>query len=100
MISSVFHRPQLTHTIALTHNEVAHVASSSEVLSTRVDKDGRRQLDSFQSVPEMADDSYKTSRVIWRASARKASRELSPKSQLTLLLPLDLDTVVLGYGKH
>ncbi|KAJ6554909.1 hypothetical protein DFH09DRAFT_1493798 [Mycena vulgaris] len=88
--------PSLQHTITTGQNEAAHIASSEEILVTKVSDDGRRTIESYTF--RLAADAKPNSRVLWRASGGKPKGEaVSPPAQQTCILPLDFDTVLVGY---
>ncbi|KAJ7776775.1 hypothetical protein DFH07DRAFT_797695 [Mycena maculata] len=89
--------PSLVHKIPTGVYDALHVASTEEVLVTKVSDDGRRTLESYTS--RSASESKPNSRVIWKASAGGTGRVSLPRPvPQTCVLPLDFDNVLLGYG--
>ncbi|KAJ7068638.1 hypothetical protein C8F01DRAFT_1118822 [Mycena amicta] len=75
--------PSLIHTIQTGSTAVVHVASSEEIFLTRISDEGRRIVESHT-----LQGSAFTSRSIYKAS--------SGRSQQTSMLPLDVNSILLG----
>ncbi|KAJ6624507.1 hypothetical protein B0H10DRAFT_2174467 [Mycena sp. CBHHK59/15] len=90
-------QPHLLHTMTMGPNEALHVASVEEFLVTKILKeDGRRILECYTLHAISASPELKPkSSVIWRASSGKTGQAQAPHK--TFILPLGLDTVLLGY---
>ncbi|KAJ7904510.1 hypothetical protein B0H14DRAFT_2663171 [Mycena olivaceomarginata] len=88
----VVFQPCLSHTITTGPNEALHVASMEEIVLTKIPDDGRRVLQSHTFRP--AAEPKMNSSVIWRATGGNTT----PSVQQTCILPLDLDTILLGYA--
>ncbi|KAJ7119871.1 hypothetical protein C8R44DRAFT_878257 [Mycena epipterygia] len=88
-------QPSLLHTITTGPNDALHLASMEEILVTKV-SDGRRILESytFQPAPKVKQNSC----ILWRASGGKTGSEPTSSPQQTCALPLDFDSVLLGYA--
>ncbi|KAJ6584436.1 hypothetical protein B0H19DRAFT_1105047 [Mycena capillaripes] len=83
-------QPSLLHTITTGLNDALHVASAEEILSTKVSDDGRRILESYAFR-----ESKLNSSIIWRAAGGDS---IAHPVQQTFMLPLDFDTILLGYA--
>ncbi|KAF7355313.1 WD-REPEATS-REGION domain-containing protein [Mycena sanguinolenta] len=85
-------QPSLSHVITTGPNDALYIASVEEILITKVPEDGRRVLQSYALRP--AAESKPFSSTIWRA----IGGNLTSSAQQTCILPLDLDTILLGYA--
>ncbi|KAJ6515899.1 hypothetical protein C8R45DRAFT_222526 [Mycena sanguinolenta] len=86
----MFVQPSLSHTLTTGPNDAVYIASMEEILLTKVPEDGRRVLQSYTLKP--AAESKLLSSTIWRATRGN----LTSSVQQTCVLPLDLDTILLG----
>ncbi|KAJ7626280.1 hypothetical protein DFH06DRAFT_737359 [Mycena polygramma] len=83
-------QPSLLHTIPTGLNDALHVASTEEILLTKVSNDGRRILESCTFRESKSESS-----IIWRATGVDTT---PPSAQQTCILPFDFDHVLLGYA--
>ncbi|KAJ7276394.1 hypothetical protein B0H12DRAFT_1199167 [Mycena haematopus] len=85
-------QPYLSHTITTGPKDALYIASLEEILLTKVPEDGRRVLQSYTL--RSAAESKLISSTIWKATGGN----VTPSVQQTCILPLDLDTILLGYA--
>ncbi|KAJ7166355.1 hypothetical protein C8R43DRAFT_985618 [Mycena crocata] len=85
-------RPFLSRTITTGPNDALHIASTQEIIVTKLSEDGQRTLESHTQSESKPD-----SCVIWRAPGSTSKRKAIPVQQ-TSILPLDFDSVLLGYA--
>lgn len=71
--------------------------SADDILITKVDRTGRREVKIVTGSQECDSDSKPRSRRLWK-SPRKAKSITSIATQLTSVLPLDLNVIILGDG--
>ncbi|KAK7061717.1 WD-repeats-region domain-containing protein [Favolaschia claudopus] len=83
-------QPSLSHTIITGPFDAVCIASTEEVLVTRIAEDNQRilQLCTFKIA-----ESKSNSSIIWRAAGVKDTLPVQ-----TCMLPLDFDTVLMGYS--
>lgn len=91
----IIYRPQLMHSFKLGSYDVSHFASGSVVL-VQNGEDGKRQMTCYGLNAEPVDGLVQADvRILW--GDRKVGYQ--PSSQVTSMLPVELDLIVLGYGK-
>jgi hypothetical protein len=91
-------RLQLVHAFATGPYQALHCPSATIVISTRVE-DGNRQLLITSSTANVdMPNASPQQRVVWKAPSHEKLDELK-KPQLTSVLPIGMDIVILGYGK-
>jgi len=93
-----FHRLQMDHTLAVGRYQALQVTPTSEVLVTKVDKSGRREIKLISGDPQIANESKLRSAKIWK-TLRRSKQDSCAKIRLSSVLPLELDMIILGYGK-
>jgi len=92
------HRLQMHHRIAAGRYQALQVTPTSEVLVTKVDKSGRREINLISGDPQIINEPKMRSAKIWKALHR-SKQDSCAKIRLSSVLPLELDMIILGYGK-
>ena len=88
----------MTHTFAIGQHHALHVVSTTEVFVTKIDKSGRSEIRLITGDPQIANEPKPRSGKIWKSS-RKSKEDSCSKIQLSSVLPLELDLIILGYGE-
>jgi hypothetical protein len=91
-------RPELMHAFKLSPYDASHFASTSEVLLVQADGNGQRQITCYSIGAEAISQSKAEPHVLWAADSDERKEGSSPHLQLTSMLPLDLDLIILGYS--
>jgi hypothetical protein len=92
------HRLQIHHTFAAGRYQALQVTPTSEVLVTKVGRSGRREIKLIFGDPQIANESKLRSAKIWE-TLRRSKQDSGAKIRLSSVLPLELDMIILGYGK-
>jgi hypothetical protein len=91
-------RPELVHAFKLSPYDASHFVSISEVLLVQADGNGQRRITCHFIGPEAIIQSKVEPRVLWAAESAEQKEGSSPLLQLTSIIPLDLDLIILGYS--
>lgn len=99
LIAHILYRPALERTIVTGVYQSLCTLSPSEILITRVGNDGQMQLETV-SLGQKVSQTKPRCKTLWRSSAAPQVNPLGvSNTPLTAILPLELDTIILGYGE-
>lgn len=99
-IADVINRPKLMHGFKLGPHDALHFTPTAEVFLVQADGNGQRQIICRAVHPEATGQSkHGSCRVLWSSESAKPTEGSSkPPLQLTSMLPLEVDLIILGYS--